>query len=143
LTNVLNAVIYKVPCDDKTSMRKLVYAEEIGVGDCVYRLARDGAGLLPTRVVNVTVVPGVGAYAPMTSNGDLIVNGMLASCYNIVHSTSLQHTFFHYARELEMLGRWMFGQTLGAQDTVVELPPGVDFLLSVLGYIVPQNMLSH
>lgn len=123
-----------------------MYAKEIHEGDCVYRMASDGAGLLPTRVVRVTTVREVGAYAPMTSNGDIIVDGMLASCYNIVRSQSLQQTFFQWLRSLEEFGRWAFGTypyDSEFHDSVVDLPFGVDFLLSVMGYIIPQSLLSY
>lgn len=113
------------------------------MGDCVYRLSSDNEGLLPTRVVNVTIVPGVGAYAPMTSNGDVIVDGMLASCHNIVRSQSLLQSFFLWAREVERVGRWAFGgSTDELQLEEIDLPPGVDFLLSVMQYIIPQSLFS-
>ncbi|EPB78686.1 hypothetical protein ANCCEY_02205, partial [Ancylostoma ceylanicum] len=50
--------------------------------------------VITARVTKVSKVTETGIYSPMTSNGKIIVNGIYASCHNIVESYSLQNTFF-------------------------------------------------
>uniref|UniRef100_A0A914VF42 Hedgehog protein Hint domain-containing protein n=1 Tax=Plectus sambesii TaxID=2011161 RepID=A0A914VF42_9BILA len=40
------------------------------------------------------MVEEIGAFAPMTSNGLLVVNGMVGSCHSVNKMLSLQQTFF-------------------------------------------------
>lgn len=49
--------------------------------------------LVETRISNATVVEERGVYAPMTNEGNIIVEDVLASCMTIIHSPLLQRNF--------------------------------------------------
>ncbi|VDM37123.1 unnamed protein product [Toxocara canis] len=83
--------IYKTHCSDGNDianaaslMEEAVYAEEVNEGDCVYKLSKNREALHRSKVVSVSSVLERGIYAPMTATGDIIVNGVLASCYNMI-----------------------------------------------------------
>ena len=48
--------------------------------------------------MSISVVEERGIYAPMTSNGDIVVNDVLASCYNVVNNKFMQGGFFQVSR---------------------------------------------
>ena len=56
-----------------------VYASEVEVGDRL--LQRAGEGVEEVQVVRVEEVEEEGAWAPLTTEGTLLVDGVLASCY--------------------------------------------------------------
>ncbi|GMR37334.1 hypothetical protein PMAYCL1PPCAC_07529, partial [Pristionchus mayeri] len=76
--------IWKVDCDAPRFNIELTHAEKIQPGDCLYTLndKKDGVNL---RLVNSTSsFLSSGAFSPMTSTGDLVVNGIYASCHNVI-----------------------------------------------------------
>lgn len=54
----------------------------------------EGFMLLESRVVAVDTVEEVGVYAPMTAEGNLLVNDILVSCLSTVDQPLLQRIFF-------------------------------------------------
>ena len=58
-------------------------------------------GLKPGVVVNVEEKDQLGVYAPLTSQGNIIVDDILASCYSDFDSHELQHMVF-------LPFRWMY-----------------------------------
>lgn len=58
------------------------------------RKFQDEMTFYKSRVVKISNIMERGIYAPMTATGDIVVNGVLASCHNVVRSHILQDTFF-------------------------------------------------
>ncbi|KAH7702858.1 CRE-GRD-1 protein, partial [Aphelenchoides avenae] len=69
-----------------------IYAEEVNIGDCMLVVDETSKQFIERHVEDVTLTWERGIYAPMTSNSDIIVNGVLSSCYNNVMSNVLQTT---------------------------------------------------
>jgi len=59
--------------------------------DSVYVTASGSKRLGVSMVTNVTMVTGRGVFAPLTSTGTIVVDGVAASCYALVSSHRVAH----------------------------------------------------
>jgi len=113
--------------------------------------------LQPKVVVSVEVTTHVGVYAPLTTMGNLVVDGVLASCYAVIDSQRIAHAAFAPVRwwhNLKHNAQYIL-RTLSFSNSVantvprtakVEPPPnGIhwypNFLYSLARYILPSHMV--
>ncbi|KAM6215585.1 sonic hedgehog protein [Rhynchocyon petersi] len=78
------------------SGRRALFASRVRPGQRVYVVAeRDGdRRLLPAAVHSVTLrEEATGAYAPLTAQGTILINRVLASCYAVIE----EHSWAHWA----------------------------------------------
>ncbi|PAV78078.1 hypothetical protein WR25_09273 [Diploscapter pachys] len=69
-----------------------VFAEDLRVGDCVYLFYKGFWKFQKLQEIEITTRRGV--YAPMTTNGKIIVNDLLASCFAELKTGTLQLSYF-------------------------------------------------
>jgi len=81
-------LIYAV--NENATDRVVMRAEELKVGDHILVLGIDSDGLVPSPIVRITPTERNGIYAPITNEGSIIVNGVLASSYTIFKNEYLQ-----------------------------------------------------
>uniref|UniRef100_UPI00398ED9E0 sonic hedgehog protein n=1 Tax=Pristiophorus japonicus TaxID=55135 RepID=UPI00398ED9E0 len=72
---------------------KATFASNVRSGQLVYIADGGGRLLQPARVEKVYLEEMAGAYAPLTVQGTLVVNQVLASCYAVIE----EHTLAHWA----------------------------------------------
>ncbi|XP_067871111.1 sonic hedgehog protein [Heterodontus francisci] len=72
---------------------KATFASNVRPGQLVYITDGDGHRLQPVRVEKVYLEEMAGAYAPLTVQGTLVINQVLASCYAVIE----EHTLAHWA----------------------------------------------
>ncbi|TMS32415.1 hypothetical protein L596_000254 [Steinernema carpocapsae] len=82
--------IYRTVCENPQFNAEMIHAEKLRVGDCLYKRTNT-TDLDKVVITDIMVVKEIGAFSPMTANGDIIVNDLLASCHNVVRSSSLSH----------------------------------------------------
>uniref|UniRef100_A0A8C5PPY8 Hedgehog protein n=1 Tax=Leptobrachium leishanense TaxID=445787 RepID=A0A8C5PPY8_9ANUR len=74
-----------------------VFASDIQPGDLVYVMEQEMGGsgsFQEVEVLSVHLEEDTGAYAPMTAEGTLVVDGVLASCYAVIEEHSWAHMAF-------------------------------------------------
>ncbi|KAI6244095.1 Intein splicing protein [Aphelenchoides fujianensis] len=149
--------IYKTECTSENrpiAFEKLnphpVYAERVNVGDCLYAIPEgEGGYFVQKRVQKVEIVKERGIYAPMTSyertgrrglfaDGDIVVNDIFASCFNILNNRVMQQSFVDSIRSLPSL-RWIFGEN---DEQITDLPYGTTLVVELMSYVLPTSFLS-
>lgn len=81
---------------------KTVYASHARAGQCLLVSRGHGQARL-SQITRVTSRGARGAFAPLTQQGTLVVDGVAASCYAVVEQHSLAHWAFS---PLRLLHRW-------------------------------------
>ncbi|KAM8967855.1 sonic hedgehog protein [Pelodytes ibericus] len=71
-----------------------VFASDIQPGDQVYVADQKDGKVKEVEVKRVYLEEDLGAYAPMTGQGTLVVSGVLASCYAVIEEHSWAHLAF-------------------------------------------------
>ena len=128
------------------------YAGNVASGDTILVTGgQAGAGLRVTRVASVSVTASTGVFAPLTRSGNLVVDGVLASCYAVIDSQSVAHTAF-------LPVRWYYSLKAGAASflrsvhilseavprSLSMIPSGVhwypDLLYSLARLVMPSHL---
>ncbi|XP_063777964.1 sonic hedgehog protein [Pseudophryne corroboree] len=73
---------------------KSVFASNIRPGDKVFIVDQGMMGLKVVNVERVYLEEDTGAYAPLTSHGTVVINGVLASCYAVIEEHNWAHAAF-------------------------------------------------
>jgi hypothetical protein len=84
---------------------KAVFAGRVREGDYIL-VQRDGA-MSPSRVTNIETKIFSGVFAPLTSSGNLVVDGALASCYAVLEDQSVSHAAFAPFRWSHAITGWL------------------------------------
>lgn len=82
--------------------RREVFARQVIPGQFVSVIDPE-EGITFEKVIDVTIIEKKGVYAPLTSEGNLIVNQVLASCYANINDQSLAHWAFFPLRAFDNL----------------------------------------
>jgi len=143
--------IYRTECTGSGAQRPYaevfrdspVLAKDVREGDCMFAVneASPTGGLYERRVENIDIVKEEGFYAPLTGNGNIIVDGVLSSCYNEVDHDVLQHTAFTTFRPIQEFFSSLFsGEQEAASENKVKLPLGLEMMLDhIMPYVVPKS----
>ena len=110
------------------------YASDVREGDFVLVSEAVKGEATPEAVVSIEVAIEAGAFAPLTSAGNLVVDGVVASCYAVVDSQSVAHAAF-------APWRWRYA-VLG--NDIDDYEEGVhwyaDWLYKVAAFIMPDRL---
>ncbi|PAV85564.1 hypothetical protein WR25_12177 [Diploscapter pachys] len=87
-----------------------VYAENLRAGDCVILLYKGRWRQQKLQEIEITTRKG--AFAPMTENGRIIVNDMLASCHSDLRDVTQQSNLFNALLYLKQQISKLFGMSM-------------------------------
>jgi len=108
-------------------------------------LDRETGRIESVRVNNITESYRKGIYSPITPNGVIVTNDLISSCYSFIKNQDLQATIFYYMMRLEEVIQYYFnvptGWLLGGHQTKVDVPRGLDIILTTLNHIMPVSKL--
>jgi hypothetical protein len=132
--------IYKAECDNENELIPFdkvnhipVFAEKVEVGDCLYVLSQKQKYVFEQiRVQKIDIVEEIGIYAPMTSDGNIIVNDIYASCMNIIDNKIIQDSFVNNVK--------MFPSIFGENEDETDLPYGTSLIVELMTYVLPKTM---
>jgi len=119
-----------------------VYAGDVREGD--YLLVKSVSGLVPSRVVSIETVVKQGVYAPLTAQGNVVVDDVLASCYAQIDSQDTAHWAFAPVRLLWSLNLMPTPETEANSVDVPLHHPGIhwfaDRLYSIAEVVMPNRL---
>ena len=95
--------------------QKYLFADRIQEGD--YLLVNINGTLVPDRVTRVGATLSRGVYAPLTAEGTIIVDNVVASCYALIDSQYVAHLSFFPVRIYSAVKHWF--SSWGEKDHVV------------------------
>lgn len=75
-----------------------LFAQDVEIGDDLYFVNEHNQSIIPMRITEMTDVILYDAYAPLTLEGNMIVNHYVVSCYGTFHH--------HLGHLIKMTRRW-------------------------------------
>ena len=141
--------------NDDNSM-EAVFASNLKTGQKIVTTSNSSKTVTDT-VKSVELVFKRGFYAPLTRNGKIVVNDIVASCYAVIQSQDIAHWSFlpvrlgWNAKEWWLsLSKWLqWGQLFNYKLSTPNLPPseGVHWYARLLywlaQYVIPESYLYH
>ena len=158
LTNDIEDVINDVT-EEAADNFEAVFASRLREGD--YILVQKNGRMVPSRVASIETKIFSGVYAPLTSSGNLVVDGALASCYAVLENQVVAHAAFapfrlsHAVKSLFDFSSSLFEKDNSANDRTVrsdisesdERTEGIhwyaDVLYSLAEFVMPEKMSTR
>lgn len=103
-------------CRPESSKYQAQFASQARRGDCLLIHSAEGQ-VRPSRINSVLVKEDVGMYAPLTEEGTLFVDGVLASSYALLEDHKLAHWSFGPMRLLFSFKQLVWGDMSTRQQT--------------------------
>ncbi|KAF8356635.1 hypothetical protein PRIPAC_91630 [Pristionchus pacificus] len=118
--------------------KQAVAADQIHAGDCLFTLGKYKE-MHEVRVVRASKITETGIYAPMTSSGRIIVNGIHASCHNIMQEHTTTMALFKHVEMFNSLYERIFGAD--SSNDVIETPLGLSTVLAMAELFMPESFM--
>jgi hypothetical protein len=115
-------LIYETDCNGNS---QAIFAKRVQVGKCLF--VNDNGEFKESKIVEKTTEMKTGIYAPITENGNIVVNDVLASCVTNYENEALMniiYSFVHQTRRVlrNVMPTVMFETLFGSAGAV---PHGV------------------
>lgn len=132
-------LVYRNLCDENYSEyvkylpkgRNVVFAEDLKIGDCLVLLYK--GKYRQQRVMRISITERRGVFAPITENGRIIVNDIVASSYSGMKHTRLQGQYYGTIAWIQSWLR-LFGDAVFHMATI---PVGASLASEMLRLVVP------
>lgn len=110
-----------------------IFAANVQLGD-ILQVPNEERGVTEgSKVIRIEDVLEKGVYAPLTTSGTLVVDGVVASCYAAIDSQKLAHM------SLAPLRAWLW--LMPKANLINGIHPYAKVLHSIAKYILPKSML--
>ncbi|KFD57498.1 hypothetical protein M514_01601 [Trichuris suis] len=132
-------LIYETNC--KGGPTKTIMAKQLTKGNCVYVQAENGQ-LREVRIVELNKAQKKGFYSPITEEGNIIVNGVLASCFSTIGDETLVKLAFQYISLVQQIAARLLPQSVyeytfgSVGTTTVEISSMLRSLIGISKYFV-------
>jgi len=93
-------LMYETDCNGNS---QTVFAKRVQVGKCLY--VNDNGEFKESKIVEITKESKVGVYSPITENGNIIVNDVLASCYSYYENEQILKIIFSFVHQTSRMVR--------------------------------------
>uniref|UniRef100_A0A915MEJ9 Hint domain-containing protein n=1 Tax=Meloidogyne javanica TaxID=6303 RepID=A0A915MEJ9_MELJA len=122
----------------------LLFAKDVKIGDCLFTEIEGGneQSLFIQPIISIKLIKEKGIFAPLTTSGDIFVEGILASCFAVEQNSVLQKSIFSnwplftkFSHNLNLLFN-LFNNYNNNLEMIEELPKWVDFIVIYLLPIV-------
>jgi len=132
-------LIYETDCQGGSG--RAIFAKNVQVGRCLY-VNQDG-NLIESPVIEKAQEKMIGVYSPITYTGSIVVNDVLASCYNYYENESLQKWVYQYMiLSQDALAKWLptslYEAAFNNQNGVTVTVPRI-----ILNFLQLSNVLVH
>ena len=143
----------------------VLFASKVRPGDVVYAVdfsSNFSATVRPTKVVQTKrILLASGAYAPLTEQGTIVIDDVVASCYAVIESHKVAHVAMTPLRYYHIIRNWLFlshtsqfdkspnasNQNYCCQRQSPEHKDGISFyakmLFDVIASIFPQFIFQN
>uniref|UniRef100_A0A914PHX3 Hint domain-containing protein n=1 Tax=Panagrolaimus davidi TaxID=227884 RepID=A0A914PHX3_9BILA len=137
--------IYKFDCSANKTHRQLhsskpVLAENVQISDCLLSRNNKTNKFLLTKISKTETIQEIGIFAPLTDNGNIVVNDIFASCSSEIDNFSLSfilpvlNKYFKIAVKIfEIFSDSVFFES---QRNEIELIPGIQSLINFAKNVV-------
>lgn len=132
---------------------RAVFTRDVRPGQFILAKHFEQSSVSPELVTNVTAIIRTGVYAPLTVQGNLVVDGFVASCYAIINDQTLAHWAFFPVRvaEIAMRMTWKILEKFHLMERTSPIKrtpdPGIHWyaksLYFVARYVLPGTYLYH
>ncbi len=113
--------LYTANCNNPSQDPVLRFAAEVKPGDCWIKVDSELQTQKRVKIVSNSIVHQTGAYAPLTENGVIVTDGILASCHCVYRNEEFMDSFVYYADQFKSMMGGLFNMA-GMNERVVELP---------------------
>jgi len=132
-------LIYETDC--RGGPGRAIFAKNVQIDRCLY--VNDNGQLIETPIVEKEAKKLRGIYSPITTTGSIVVNDVLASCYNYFENESLQKFVYQYVIGFQdALASWapasVYEAAFNSQHGAVVAVPRI-----ILNFLQLSNYFVH
>ncbi|XP_073344695.1 sonic hedgehog protein [Pagrus major] len=116
-----------------------IFASQVQRGQKVFVFDAEGSRLEPVTVKRIYTQEQVGSFAPVTVQGTVVVDQVLASCYAVIED----HVLAHWALAPVRLAHWVSSLLFSSQNQVSAQSDGVHWYSKILYQLGTWLLDSH
>ncbi|KAM8731330.1 sonic hedgehog protein [Acanthopagrus schlegelii] len=116
-----------------------IFASEVRRGQKVFVFDAERSRLEPVTVKRIYTQEQVGSFAPVTMQGTVVVDQVLASCYAVIED----HVLAHWALAPVRLAHWVSSLLFSSQNQVSAQSDGVHWYSKILYQLGTWLLDSH